>query len=404
MFKKSFVKYARIISDDNQRRNMYKLHVAKNIFSIANILLLLIDVILCVSLQYVTASSEGLSFTIAPVPVIFTACWLVFFIAYIAVSIAFDKRYKDILFRYREENEFDEMYSYRQKVQKEHKRKKVFRIMGFAFLIIGVAAVIAAITMDSIAIKQNGESSSLTSIAIAVYVIFFICSIICFFIPEMKSVLNDYDLDEDTAREVRAIDTAQGRKVKLTISKDPERERFKYTFPTKELYSKAEQMKKYRNKLMFITMLFVAVAFLIFCILMNFGFIEQWSIWGYSFPIFVTILAVLSIITYIPYSRNINALQRQQNALIEGDESYKNNMEIILRVTSTSKKQTWLGIISSIISIILGFTLAAIFPNQLVSVVSVAPLFIACVIGIILNHRLNKAIAPFKAKIDEKVV
>ena len=154
MFEKWFAKYARAVSDEGERRSLYKKYAAK-------IIALIVFYVLCAALLVgMFALENHLNESWALYSVTALLCtWIISGIVALILWLSFKRAYREILNRPARSDEMPEVASYRQKVVQD--KKSTFRKLWWAWIVFGICAVafIALIAVETIK-NPDGEEMS----------------------------------------------------------------------------------------------------------------------------------------------------------------------------------------------------------------------------------------------------
>ena len=123
---------------------------------------------------------------------------------------------------------------------------------------------------------------------------------------------------------------------------------------------------------------------------------------GYAYPVFLSILAVGVFAATLPFVLQLGKLEKQQKIQLESNPAYAKNLAIYRKYEQFSKVKGKVIIICLLLSIIVGFMLAVLFPDAAWSVFSVILIFA----GAFLNNKfvaeLRKEVRPIEDEIERE--
>ena len=397
MFEKLFAKYARAVNDGREREYLFKKFKVKTVVSFVFYALCAAIIILALVLSESIEQDWALIlFTV----VIFA--WIGFAIASLCLWISFKKTYNEILKRPAAPNEMPEITAYRQKSVQE--KKSSFKKLWWAWLALAVsiAAFFVCIIMETIKNPDSEEFGVWGGVGCAILCVGVLTIAFAYVINSAVRQQKGNTFEQQTESEARAIDKAQGRKHAYKLEADKNLQSYKYLFPNRELYEKAEEIRKKNveiNKYALIALVLIIIpAIILFLCSEKLG----QDVSGYAFPAVFTFIYAWVILFALPLNRKLVALENMQKKELEANPEYAKNLEWYKLYKDFSKFKGKVIVIFVILSIALGWVLAVLFPTAPWSLLSIIPSFIGLFIHNLLIKDLRKKAIPIEAEIDKK--
>lgn len=395
-----FARYARAISDEYERKEMFRLYCAKVAVYAAFILLTVIFFI------------EILVFTEESSPEVLDAffaiygvtMFLVFAtgIASLVLSIKFKKAYKHILERAPHEGEMREVTEYRARENATAKGLRKPRRAGAFVIVVGIIAMIALVAIDAIKNPDSDDFGALGIAGIVVGIAFVVAGMMIFiFAGQSANAAGTSQGGTDTAE--RIIDNAQGKEYKYSVKNDGNLQNLKYLFPNPELRWKAEGLRRKQGKSITVALIISTFAGLLTALLFFSSLIPSVGApSGYGVPFFVTLVFVAVICTALPYGVKLDKLEKLQKKELYENPEYALNLKIYREYEAHSKVKGKVLPIVYGLSIITGFAIAAASPDTLWSLCCVIPLLAGLYLNALFVAQLRKKAIPVEREIDEK--
>lgn len=398
MFEKWFAKYARAVSDDRERERLYKKYRAKTVASI-------IFSVLCIAmiaLAYVLEPyiEEEWAFTIMTVLIF---AWLGFGIAGICLWISFRRTYNSILKRSAYSGEMPEVTAYRQKVVDD--KKSTFQKLWWAWVIFGICVVgfIVCMVMETIQNPDGEEPGVWGIVSFFVLLAGALTIAFAYIIRNTIQLQQGKTFEQQTEREVHAIDKAQGRKHEYDLQADPNLQTYKYLFPNKQLYAEAEEIRKkyFKATTIGITVLAIISVVVILLLLLP-GIFSGNTVPSYVVPLVFTLLFGGAILCILPMNSKLTAVEKKQKAELESNPAYALNLKWYRLYENFQKFKGKVLPVLIAFGIVLGWVLAIIFPDSAWELL----MFIPMVIGLLLHNKFVKELRqeaiPIESEIDQK--
>ena len=393
MFDRWFAKYARAVSDDGERRLLYKKYTAKNIA-------LIVFYVLCAAFligAFVLENYLNESWALYTVTALLGA-WVIVSIAALILWLSFKRAYKQILNRPAHTGEMPEVTSYRQKVVQDN--RSTFRKLWWAWLVFGICVVgfLVCIVMETIQNPDGEEFGIWGTAAFGVLLAGALVIALAYIIDRILKQQKGKAIEQQTAPEAAAIDRAQGRKSTYNIPADSNAQADKmymYLFPNEELRQRATAERKRRTKIMtpVVIILFIVsiVAIVIFL---------RFDLLGYLMPAVITLLfggvALLSVCT----GGKLKAIEKEQKKELESKPEYSKYLEWYDLNDKFSKRTSKIYLISFTVCVALGWVLAILFPHDAWSLLVFAPILIVSVVNNKFVKDFRKKVIPIEMEID----
>lgn len=396
MLQKLFVKYARAVADEGERRALFRLYCA--MFWTAAVFFALSAAVVIESFLLPEEAESGMPYLIFAVSGLL---WLTMGVAALVTALVFRAEYKKILKRAPSAGEMPEIAAYRSKVQAGYSRRRKVTAPLVVLLLAGAAVMIALIIAD---VVLYPEAESLTALGYAGIVVFGLCALIftlVWMFSEMKRSLNGDAAEMQTAEEARAIDAAQGRKHGYSLREDKNAQSYRYLFPDEELRREAEALRKRQQTAVMRVVFVLAVAVgAVLMAVMAIPSLDALFPQGFYIPVAFTLLFAAAIAVSLPALKKFGALEKRQKARLEEVPEYAVHLEIYRKYEAFSKfkgKAIWLFFAAALL---LGYVLAAVFPDEVWSLTAVIPLLAGLWVNNALVASLRKEVLPLEAKID----
>ena len=400
MLQKWFARYARAVHDAGERKALYRLYCAKVVAAA-------VFFALCAAIL-IEAFIFSDSFETAEIDAPFIVFGLTLLLWFAAAATAFvlwlvfRLTYRRILTRPPQAGEMPEVASYREKTRADRKSDAKALRIPVAVLVLGLLVLLVTLVIDSVNNPDSAEPGLAAMIGIGIFAVCLCVFLLALIFIQYKKSAAGANIEAQTADEAEAIDAAQGRRHKYSLAADKNAASFRYLFPDEALRAQVEavsakQQTAVRRAIIVSCVVGLAAAF-VFCSPYVFGR----SIVGFAFPVFMAILTVGVAAASIPYARRLNALDKAQKAGLESDPAYAKNLFIYRKYEAFSRRQGRILPGSLLVSLLVSFVLAALFPQQPWSLLSVVLL----IAGLLLNGRfvsaLRKAVIPVEAEIDRE--
>lgn len=392
MFERRFAKYARAISDEGERRSLYKKYAAK-------IIALIVFYVLCAAaLVGMIALENYLNESLALYIVTALLCtWVISGIVALILGLSFRRAYREILDRPARYDEMPEVSSYRQKVVQD--KKTTFRKLWWAWLVFGICAVafVAFIAVEAIKNPDGEEMGVFGSVGTLVLLAGVLTLFFAYFINALLKQQKGKAIEQQTASEAEAIDRAQGRKIRYELQADVNAgidKMYTYLFPDEELRERAHAERKRRTKIM--TPIIIILGVMSIAALVVF---LRFGLMGYPLPVMFTLLlggtALLSVCT----SGKLKAIESEQKKELESNPEYAKNLTWYNLNDNFHKFNGKIYFIFLAFSIALGWLLAILFPYEAWSLFAFVPILIF----IVFNDKRVKALRPKVIPVEKEI-
>ena len=162
MFHRFFTKYARAVSEEHERKSLYRLYRAKMVVSLVFYVLCLAIIAEAIAFEDTMSTGESnIPFVVFGLTLLL---WLIFAIAALTLWLVFRSAYCRILNRVPTETEMSEVASYRQKTRAADKSLVKSLRWAIAVLVVGVICLFGGGILD---IVLHPDSEDLTGIGMA---------------------------------------------------------------------------------------------------------------------------------------------------------------------------------------------------------------------------------------------
>lgn len=399
MFEKWFAKYARAVSDGREREYLFKKYKTKTVVSIIFYALCFIVIALAIFLEeYIGQDWALIMMTVA----IFG--WIGFAIANLCLWISFKKMYNAILKRPADSNEMPEITSYRQKSVQD--KKSAFKSLWWAWLVFGVcvAAFAACVIMETIKNPDGEEFGVWGGVAVGALLIGAFTLIFAYTFYNVSKQQKGKSFEQQTESEAQAIDAAQGRMHEYTVQADSNLQSYRYLFPNRELYDSAETIRQKNTKLITrATVAFIIIALAATILFLCSERLGQ-NLVGYALPAAMTLLFVGIVSVSIPLNRKLKRIENEQKKELETNPDYSLNLQWYRLYLDFGKFKGKIYLIFFYVSLVLGWVLAALFPETVWSLLSIAPMLVGLLINSFLVKDLRRKAIPIEREIDKKTL
>ena len=395
MFEKWFAKYARAVSDEGERRSLYKKYAAK-------IIALIVFYVLCAAaLVGMIALENYLNESWALYTVTALLCtWVISGIVALILWLSFKRAYREILNRPARSGEMPEVASYRQKVAQD--KKSTFRKLWWAWLVFGICAVvfIALIAVETIKTPDGEEMGVFGSVGTLVLLAGVLTLFFAYFINAVLKQQKGKAIEQQTASEAEAIDRAQGRKIKYELQADVNAgidKMYIYLFPDEELRERANAERKRRTKIM--TPIIIILGVMSIAALVVF---LRFGLMGYPLPVMFTLLfggtSLLSVCT----GGKLKEIESEQKRELESNPEYAKNLEWYNLNDNFHKFNGKIYYICLAFAIVLGWVLAILFPYDAWSLFAFLPILIFIVFNNKMVKDMRQKVIPIENEIDRQ--
>lgn len=399
MLKNLFAKYARAVSDERLRAELYNKFRFKVISLVVFLVLCVAMLVECFFFDTITDPAQ---FEAAVVAFGITLLlWLAAAVAWIVSAIKFRLTYREILSAPAYAGEMPEVVSYRGKVRSAGKLTKPV-IVGIIFLAAGIIFMIAAIFYDVFTNPDSEELGLLTNISIYVFAACLLVFLLAVYFSSYKKSAEGKTVELQTEGESIAIDAAQGREHKYSLREDNNARSLRYLFPDENLRKEAEDIRAKMQKTSLIAVIASAVVALVLCGALFLPFIcgFEWS--GYCIPIIYVAVAAAAIISSLPYGRKLAKLEKLQKEQLESDPALELNLRVYRLYEAYSKGKGRAIYICCAVALILAILFAALFPETLISLVSIVAMWAGIILNYVFLSQLRKQCLPIEREIDQK--
>lgn len=395
MFERRFAKYARAISDEGERRSLYKKYAAK-------IIALIVFYVLCAAaLVGMIALENYLNESLALYIVTALLCtWVISGIVALILWLSFRRAYREILNRPARSGEMPEVASYRQKVAQD--KKSTFRKLWWAWLVFGICAVafVALIAVETIKNPDGEEMGVFGSVGTLVLLAGVLTLFFAYFINAVLKQQKGKAIEQQTASEAEAIDRAQGRKIKYELQADVNAgidKMYIYLFPDEELRERAHAERKRRTKIM--TPIIIILGVMSIAALVVF---LRFGLMGYPLPVMFTLLlggnALLSVCTI----GKLKTIENEQKRELESNHEYSKHLEWYNLNYNSKKIISKIYLICLAFAIVIGWVLGVLFPYGAWSLFAFLPILIFIVFNNKMVKDMRQKVIPIENEIDRQ--
>ena len=393
MFERWFAKYARAVSDEGERRSLYKKYVAKIIALIVFYVLCAAVLVGMIALEnYLNESWALYTFTAL------LCAWIISGIVALILGLSFRRAYREILARPAYSGEMPEVASYRQKVVQD--KKSTFRKLWWAWLVFGICAVafISLITVEAIKNPEGEEMGVFGSVGTLVLLAGVLTLFFAYLIDALLKQQKGKAIEQQTAPEAEAIDRAQGRKIKYELQADVNAQvekMYVYLFPNEDLRERAHAERKRRTKIM--TPIIIILGVMSIAALVVF---LRFGLMGYPLPVMFTLLlggtALLSACT----GGKLKSIESEQKRELESKPEYSKHLEWYNLNYNSQKKISKIYYICLIFAIALGWVLGVLFPYDAWSLFAFLPILIFIAVNNKMVKDMRQKVIPIEKEID----
>ena len=312
MFEKWFAKYARAVSDEGERRSLYKKYAAKIIALIVFYVLCAAALVGMITLENYLNESWAL-YTVTAL----LCTWVISGIVALILWLSFKRAYREILNRPARSGEMPEVASYRQKIAQD--KKSTFRKLWWAWLVFGICAVafVTLIAVEAIKNPDGEEMGVFGSVGTLVLLAGVLTLFFAYFINAVLKQQKGKAIEQQTAPEAAAIDRAQGRKSTYDIQSDRNAQidkMYTYLFPDETLRERAHAERKRRTKIITPAIIILGIVSIVALVIFL-----RFDLLGYPLPVMLTLLlggtALLSICT----GGKLKAIESEQKRELESN-------------------------------------------------------------------------------------
>ena len=399
MLKNLFAKYARAVSDEARRAELYKKFIKRFIWMAAFCVLFIAIVVEALMFDPIT---DPTLFNIAVAIFLITMLlWLISAVGWIICAIKFRLAYRAILSSPPSADEMPEVVTYREKVR-DASRLSGPVIAGIVLLIAGAVFMFAAIIYDVATNPESEELGLLTNISVCVFAVCLLVCLLTVIFSVYKKTAEGKTAEQQTESESAAIDAAQGREHKYSLRADKNAQSYRYLFPDENLQKEAENTRAKMNKVALIAVSVSAVAALIVCGVLFLPFICGFEWFGYSIPIIFAAITAAAIIASLPYARRLSKLEKLQKVQLEQDPALELNLRVYRIYEQYFKGKGRAIYLFYAASIVLSFVFAALFPDKIVSGAAVILIYIGIIINYVFMSQMRKKCLPIEREIDAR--
>ena len=392
MFERRFAKYARAVSDEGERRSLYKKYAAK-------IIALIVFYVLCAAaLVGMIALENYLNESLALYIVTALLCtWVISGIVALILGLSFRRAYREILDRPARYDEMPEVSSYRQKVVQD--KKTTFRKLWWAWLVFGICAVafVAFIAVEAIKNPDGEEMGVFGSVGTLLLLAGVLTLFFAYFINAVLRQQKGKAIEQQTASEAEVIDRAQGRKSTYDIQSDRNvltDKMYTYLFPNGTLRERAHAERKRRTKILTAaSVIFVVMSIVALTVFLRF------YLQGYLMPVVFTLLFGGTSLLSVCMGGKLKAIESEQKKELESKREYAKHLEWYNLNDKFHKRNLKILFISLAVCIALGWVLAILFPHDLWSLLA----FVPVIIGVIVNSKLVKDLRQKAIPIENEI-
>ena len=311
MFEKLFVKYARAISNERERKRLYKLFCVRTISEI--VFLAVCVAVIFEALFYSdaidAAQISDWQFIMLGATL---ALWLVSGIVALVLWLTFRSAYKKILDRPDGASEMPEVASYRCKTREDSASAKKSLRWAAVVLAAGIVAMIVMVAADFVLNPEAEDLGTLSYAGIGVFAVCLFIFLLALSFSQFKKTAAGETVEMCTTGEARAIDLAQGREHKYSLQEDKNAQTYRFLFPDDDLFRRAEDVRKKQVKISVYAAVIFCVIGVVVAVLFFLPQVFGQNLSGYAYPVFLTILAVGVFAATLPFILQLGKLEKQQ--------------------------------------------------------------------------------------------
>lgn len=388
-----FDKYLRAISDENERKEILRLlrfRIAAMAVAVAALIALVVE-----SVVFDGIIEKGGEAPMWP-GYITIALFAAGLIGYFVLRAVFWSRFCFILTREPKEGEPEELTLYRKKLRAERTEDRAAIKKYSKFAIVGLILFVVLLVAEVILYPEKEELGALSLTGLVLFAVGLVVSFICYGIYDEKKKKNKTD-DSDIAAK---LDEMQGREYRYSLKEDKNARSLDYLFPTPEIREKAEKYKKnYGIQLLSTVIVASMMAFCTVCVFC-FGKVLEINLSGFAYPIFVTMVLILTLLASIQPLHYLFKVEKEQLKELETNTEYSKNLEIYKMYEEYSRFKGKTALFAVIASIAVSLLVAAFIPDKPWSALSV----VIIVGGLLLHNKLygefRKSVIPLEKEID----
>lgn len=395
MFEKWFAKYARAVSDEGERRSLYKKYAAK-------IIALIVFYVLCAALLVgMFALENHLNESWALYSVTALLCtWIISGIVALILWLSFKRAYREILNRPARSDEMPEVASYRQKVVQD--KKSTFRKLWWAWIVFGICAVafIALIAVETIKNPDGEEMGAYGSVGTLLLLAGVLALSFAYIINAALKQSKGKAIEQQTASEAAAIDRAQGRKIRYELQADVNAQvekMYTYLFPNEDLRERAHAERKRRTKIM--TPIIIILGVMSIAALVVF---LRFGLMGYPLPVMFTLLLGGTALWSACTGGKLKAIESEQKRELESNPEYAKNLEWYNLNYNSKKIISKIYLICLAFAIVIGWVLGVLFPYGAWSLFAFLPILIFIVFNNKMVKDMRQKVIPIENEIDRQ--
>lgn len=397
MLDRFFVKYARAVSDEGERRSLRKLYFAKTISMILFYALCLLFLGEALLLEGPISRDESWAVILLCLTLLL---WLAAVIVALTLFFVFRIRYNGILNRAPTEGEPPEVTSYRQKTAAAGKSLwKSIRFSVF-LLIFGVVVLVVGCILDGIYHPEAEGPTLVSHVSIWIFAATLLIFSFTLLFTQIKRSAAGKTAELQTEKEAKAIDAAQGRKHEYSLEEDNNAQNYKYLFPDPVYRAEIEALSKKQIKTTLLSLAASCALGLVVAILFFTHLVFEWALPGYAYPVFATIAFLGTFLPLIPTIHRQNVLEKLQKRELETYSVYEKNLALYRKYASFSRGKGKIQILFYAASVLLGYGLAVAFPHGYWSFFALPLLFAGLFANTALVKGLRKEAIPLEEEID----
>ena len=301
MFHRFFTKYARAVSEETERKSLYRLYRAKMVVSLVFYVLCLAIIAEAIAFEDTMSTGESnIPFVVFGLTLLL---WLIFAIAALTLWLVFRSAYCRILNRVPTETEMSEVASYRQKTRAADKSLVKSLRWAIAVLVVGVICLFGGGILDIVLHPDSEDLTGIGMAGIGLFTVSFLIFSLALVVVQTRRSAEGKTAEQQTEEESKAIDAAQGRKHKYSLQEDNNAQTYRYLFPNVKLYAQAEALKRKQLNAALLSILLSCSVGIVIALIFFSGIVFDWKLVGFAFPVFMTIAFFGALFAIFPFTR-----------------------------------------------------------------------------------------------------
>ncbi len=393
-----FKKYARAISDPQERNSVFTIWLLRLVFLVVSILSIVVAFIVIMlesEIDVITGKNDMLIGLL-------TISFIIFGILSLVLHIYLRRKFLRILTR-ADGEEIPEISAYKKKVSAELAENK--QKHGWA-LIVMVCCLVVSFALIVLDVALNPESEEVSSPYFYASTIIAIIGVLIYFYAKyfhrVKDLSEGKTIEQQTAEETKAIDEMQGREHRYRLEEDKNLQSFNYLFPTQRLREAVNAEQKKHSKITTICILVSIGVCFVAAILLFSGIFGEFIYRGFVYPVFMAVVMGTVFVATIPYAKRVNALEKEQVEILENTPEFEDNLKIYREYEQHAKIKAKILPILLVVSTVISLALAFISPTTMLSFSAIVLVIVGLYLNAVFVKALRLKVKPIEDKIDDK--